>query len=212
MNTSKLLDVITAYRLVKLIATPYEDSRPYKMGIIDKNGERIKANLTSEDKNYYNILFICASNIKKLLKKFPKFVSAYGIYQLLKEDNLVSNELKSYLKEAKLDKVDFSEVSMLCEDVAVNNSGSGQAQTLTEPFKKPKAEKYYDAEIFEVPHDIYKNCSTYRKPYERWKKFISHPDYEMPIKEYCSRNKNKSILLRSEETGEFVLLRPASIF
>ena len=38
----RAIDLFVTYRFIKLLVTPFEDTPAFKLGIIDKNGNRIK--------------------------------------------------------------------------------------------------------------------------------------------------------------------------
>ena len=74
----RAIDLFVTYRFIKLLTTPFEKSEAFKLGIIDKDGNRIKAPkstkpavelVTSEQKAAYTILHKLVFNIKKY---FPK--------------------------------------------------------------------------------------------------------------------------------------------
>ena len=85
----RAIDLFVTYRFLKLLTTPFEKTDAYKLGIIDKDGNRIRqekstkpavALATSELKNAYTILHKLVFNIKKLFAKVPGLRTKVGTY------------------------------------------------------------------------------------------------------------------------------------
>ena len=74
----RAVDLFVTYRFLKLLTTPFEKTDAFKLGIIDKDGNRIrKPNssqvevelTTSQLKNSYTVLHKLVFNIKKIFSK-----------------------------------------------------------------------------------------------------------------------------------------------
>tara|TARA_B100001093_G_scaffold519594_1_gene609349 strand:+ start:1906 stop:2520 length:615 start_codon:yes stop_codon:yes gene_type:complete len=85
----RAVDLFVTYRFLKLLTMPFEKQDAYKLGIIDKNGHRIKKEKstkpavelsTTELKNSYTILHKLVFNIKKIFAKVPGLRSKVGTY------------------------------------------------------------------------------------------------------------------------------------
>ena len=120
----RAVDLFVTYRFLKLLTTPFEKTDAFKLGIIDKNGHRIKLPkstkpavelTTSELKNSYTILHKLIFNIKKLFAKVPGLRTKVGTYAaalfLLKDTfkehvedpDMFEKEFMKYLKENKIE-------------------------------------------------------------------------------------------------------------
>jgi len=121
----RAIDLFVTYRFIKLLVTPFEKTPAYKLGIIDKDGNRImppptkggvrqtkpKSLNTSEEKSAYTILHKLVFNIKKLFGKVPGLRTKLGTYAaalfLLKDTfkesvddpDVFEKEFMKYLKE-----------------------------------------------------------------------------------------------------------------
>jgi len=120
----RAIDLFVTYRFIKLLVTPFEKTDAYKLGIIDKDGNRImpppKGGVrqtkpaplnTSEEKNAYTILHKLVFNIKKIFGKVPGLRTKLGTYAaalfLLKDTfkesvddpDVFEKEFMKYLKE-----------------------------------------------------------------------------------------------------------------
>ena len=120
----RAIDLFVTYRFIKLLVTPFEKTPAYKLGIIDKDGNRIMpppiAGIrqtvpdklrTSEEKNAYTVLHKLVFNIKKLFGKVPGLRTKLGTYAaalfLLKDTfkesvddpDVFEKEFMKYLKE-----------------------------------------------------------------------------------------------------------------
>tara|TARA_Y100000114_G_scaffold70136_1_gene64193 strand:- start:1052 stop:1666 length:615 start_codon:yes stop_codon:yes gene_type:complete len=85
----RAVDLFVTYRFLKLLTTPFEKQDAFKLGIIDKNGHRIKKEKstkpavelsTTELKNAYTILHKLVFNIKKIFAKVPGLRTKVGTY------------------------------------------------------------------------------------------------------------------------------------
>ena len=120
----RAVDLFVTYRFLKLLTTPFEKTDAFKLGIIDKDGHRIKLPKsskpavelnTSELKNSYTILHKLIFNIKKLFAKVPGLRTKVGTYAaalfLLKDTfkehvedpDMFEKEFMKYLKENKIE-------------------------------------------------------------------------------------------------------------
>ena len=120
----RAIDLFVTYRFIKLLVTPFEKTEAYKLGIIDKDGNRVmpppKAGVrqtkpeplrTIEEKNAYTVLHKLVFNIKKLFQKVPGLRTRLGTYAaalfLLKDTfkesvddpDVFEKEFMKYLKE-----------------------------------------------------------------------------------------------------------------
>ncbi len=120
----RAIDLFVTYRFIKLLVTPFEKTPAYKLGIIDKDGNRImpppiagvrqtkpEPLRTSEEKSAYTVLHKLVFNIKKLFGKVPGLRTKLGTYAaalfLLKDTfkesvddpDVFEKEFMKYLKE-----------------------------------------------------------------------------------------------------------------
>ena len=115
------IDLFVTYRFIKLLTTPFEKTEAYKLGIIDKDGNRVRQkgsskpevdiNATSETKKAYTVLHKLVFNIKKIFSKVPGLRTKVGTYAaalfLLKDTfkesvddpDVFEKEFMKYLKE-----------------------------------------------------------------------------------------------------------------
>ena len=120
----RAVDLFVTYRFLKLLTTPFEKTDAFKLGIIDKDGHRIKLPkstkpavelTTSQLKNSYTILHKLIFNIKKLFAKVPGLRTKVGTYAaalfLLKDTfkehvedpDMFEKEFMKYLKENNIE-------------------------------------------------------------------------------------------------------------
>ena len=89
----RAIDLFVTYRFIKLLETPFEKTEAYKLGIIDKDGNRVmpppKGGIrqtkpeplrTIEERNAYTVLHKLVFNIKKLFQKVPGLRTRLGTY------------------------------------------------------------------------------------------------------------------------------------
>ena len=121
----RAIDLFVTYRFIKLLVTPFNETDAYKLGIIDKVGNRImpppsaggvrqtkqKSLETAAEKRAYTILHKLVFNIKKIFEKVPGLRTKLGTYAaalfLLKDTfkesvddpDVFEKEFMKYLKE-----------------------------------------------------------------------------------------------------------------
>ena len=116
----RAIDLFVTYRFLKLLTTPFEKQDAFKLGVIDKDGNRIRQPKstrpavelsTTELKNSYTILHKLVFNIKKIFAKVPGLRTKVGTYAaalfLLKDTfkesvddpDVFEKEFMRYLKE-----------------------------------------------------------------------------------------------------------------
>ena len=115
----RAIDLFVTYRFIKLLVTPFEKTDAFKLGIIDKDGNRTLMQgtnrpeplRTQEELNAYTILHKLVFNIKKIFQKVPGLKTKLGTYAaalfLLKDTfkesvddpDIFEKEFMKYLKE-----------------------------------------------------------------------------------------------------------------
>ena len=111
-------DLVYTFRFLKLLVTKFEDTDAFRVGIIDKDGNRNKDyNLSTvqgrdDYANYYTPFHRLVYNIKKLMAKVPGGSSSIASYAaalyLLKEKYGISeSKIEQGIKQAGFDVTDF---------------------------------------------------------------------------------------------------------
>lgn len=80
---SQAADTYYAYRFVKILTTPWEETDAYELGIIDENGKVLRKSRTlrtSEEKDAYTIFHRLVFGIKRILEKLPGGRSVVASY------------------------------------------------------------------------------------------------------------------------------------
>ena len=113
----RAIDALIAYRLLKLLVTPFNKTKAYKMGIIDDKGKvlikknqfdrKIPANKRAEAKKAYTLLIRFVFNLKRLLSKVgvrgPLGSAAAAAIAFFREENQYNPEIEKqvykYIKE-----------------------------------------------------------------------------------------------------------------
>jgi len=112
----RAIDLFVTYRFIRLLTTPFEKSDAYKLGIIDKNGNRTDLKLTtSNEKNAYTVLHKLVFNIKKLFGKVPGLRTKVGTYaaalfllkdtfkEHIEDPQMFEKEFLKYLRENNIE-------------------------------------------------------------------------------------------------------------
>jgi hypothetical protein len=107
---SRIIDAVIAYRILKLLVTPFNKTKAYKLGIIDDKGKvliKSRQITTQEQRKAYTLLIRFVFNLKKLLAKVgirgPLGTAAAAALAFFKEENGQNNYVEQvvykHLKE-----------------------------------------------------------------------------------------------------------------
>ena len=113
---SQSVDTYAAFRFLRLLTTPWDQTGAFKAGIIDVTGKVLRQPLTRDDRAVYNIFHKLVFNVKRLLNKIPFGKSTIASYItalfLIREETGLSDEvLLSILSE-----------EMNIDDISINES------------------------------------------------------------------------------------------
>ena len=112
---SRGIDFLITYRVVKMLITPFEKTKAFKLGIIDADGKVLRKFKTIKggDRKHYTMLHRFVFNLKRILKKvglgsrLGGFAVALAL--LVKEDktyaqhkDAIESAVITYLKEENL--------------------------------------------------------------------------------------------------------------
>tara|TARA_X000000368_G_C22935460_1_gene669671 strand:- start:371 stop:907 length:537 start_codon:yes stop_codon:yes gene_type:complete len=107
---SRVIDALIAYRILKLLVTPFNKTKAYKLGIIDDKGKvliKSKQITNQQQRNAYTLLTRFVFNLKRLLGKLgvrgALGSAAAAAIAFLKEETentaQVEKEVYKYLKD-----------------------------------------------------------------------------------------------------------------
>lgn len=89
---SRFVDSIIAYRILRMLVTPFESTDAFRLGIIDKKGKELKKMEdlnTVDERDAYTILHRMIFRIKRIIEKVPvenkKLASMAAALALIKE-------------------------------------------------------------------------------------------------------------------------------
>ena len=88
----KFVDSVIAYRVLKLLVTPFDKTDAFKLGIIDDKGNEIMKMRdlnTVQERDAYTLLHRLVYRLKRIIEKVPiankQLVSLAAAYSLIKE-------------------------------------------------------------------------------------------------------------------------------
>lgn len=117
---TRFVDSIIAYRILRLLVIPFEDTDAYRLGIIDRHGKELKKMRdlnTVEERDSYTILHRMIFRLKKIVEKVPvenkKLASFAAALSLIKEHANTDKEPLD-LETQYLDKLQHAD---LTEDI-----------------------------------------------------------------------------------------------
>jgi len=177
---SRAGDTVYAFRFVRLLTQKWEKTTAFKLGVVDKDGKKLKKPSTPAEKASYTVFHRLVFNLKRLIGKIPFGKSvlaswAAALYLLKEHGNLTDDELKTAIE----DLVDFDWESLkestdswiqtdgnlnpgtyiLTEDVPCPVTGQElgfkNQKVLVEDFTEPRG-YVFNTPIYEVLHILTK--------------------------------------------------------
>jgi hypothetical protein len=124
---SQLVDNLIAFRILTMLVTPFDQTKSYEMGIIDKSGNPLKKikDMTWTEKDNYTMLHRLVFRIKKIMEKIPGVNTKIGTlataYFLVKECTN-SNKIPTNLEEEFIDllrKIHQEHIILVEEEILV---------------------------------------------------------------------------------------------
>ena len=176
---SRVIDALIAYRLVKLLVTPFNKTDAYKLGIIDEKGKvliKSKKITNQKQRKAYTLLIRFVFNLKKLLAKvgirgpigsaaaaaIAFFKEEYGdnpevervIYKHLKEQGFKFDINEDYGKELSEGTYKVNrDIYNLEGDIVINIDEQIDFKTVTDTILGYDVFKYKD--VYLTTEDLY---------------------------------------------------------
>lgn len=101
----RIVDTLIVFRILKMLTTPWIKFDAFKLGLIDKNGSRLKDKKveSNPEKQAFSVLHRLVFNLKRILNKVPFGKTAFASYAvallLLKEETKLDEEQMDELCE-----------------------------------------------------------------------------------------------------------------
>jgi len=135
---ANVADTYMIYQVLKRLTTPFNETKAFELGLIDKDGKLLKKPKTTDEKKAYTYFDRFIFNMKRLLHRVglkSKFATYGAALFLLKEDRdgympTDQEMLKGVLEEELYLRQNYSKnLSMLREDAPANATGAAVAGT-----------------------------------------------------------------------------------
>jgi hypothetical protein len=116
---SRFVDALITYRILRLLTTPFDQQDAFRLGLIDKHGNRLKRENeinTTEEQEAYSLLHRMVFRLKRIIEKVPidnkNFLSFATAVALVREgveyDDDVLEEV-FYMTQERQDVKDLAE-------------------------------------------------------------------------------------------------------
>lgn len=177
---SRAGDLFYAFRFLKLLVTPFQKTKAFKLGIIDEKGKllrRAKERTKAEDKAAYTVFHRLVFNLKRLIGKVPggrSLVARYGaaLFLIREHTNMSDEKMMEMLEKAldiEIDPYDLNESTwyqdedsnlfpgnyILTEDIASPITGEVIAlkntRVVVDSLQEPIG-KFQNINIYRVKH------------------------------------------------------------
>ena len=125
---SKFIDSVIAYRILRMLVTPFEETDAFRLGIIDAKGKELKKMSqfnTMEEREAYTILHRMVFRLKRIINKVPlenkKFLNFAAALALIKEHaNDTTEPLDLEQQFIRIQNQDLTEEMILVETYVTN--------------------------------------------------------------------------------------------
>jgi len=167
---SRIIDNLLAYKILSMLVTNFEDTKAYKLGIIDKDGKNLKKVSTlksSEEKDAYTYLTRLVFNMKKIINKIggeSKLKSLIAALFLVKEQYQSGNRSTALMEDKfeKITKLLDNNCSLVEEEILVKRflneeapaNATGAAVSTDEPKIGTKEIKKYKISMVRRPKPV----------------------------------------------------------
>lgn len=178
-----VFDAFVAYQFIKILATPWEKSDAFRLGIIDEDGKvlrKAKTLKTPEEKKAYTIFHRLIFNIKKMLQKLPfgrsKLASYAAAMALLKEDCELYNVNYEVMEDGFIRFMEDHSANSLEEEITVNVGGGHIAGLGVGPKGEPggvRMSKFAGHKVIHVDGDTFVKLRTGKKKNKHWKQYVN---------------------------------------
>ena len=144
------VDLYVLYKFIKAISTPFDETKAFELGIIDKKGKLLKKPRTKAEKDAYDHFDRFTFNIKRILSRVgldQKYATYAGALLLMKEGADGVNMTDFEIEQALLENVKYlrenSNKSFNYLKDEMNVTGPAVAGTGDDPvhWGKPKGRK-----------------------------------------------------------------------
>ena len=112
---SRTGDLFYAFRFLKLLVTPFEKTKAFELGIIDKDGAVLKKRVdrqSPDEKSAYTVFHRLVFNLKRLIGKAPggkSVIARYGAALFLIKEHTNMSEAKILKTIEKALEIQFSD-------------------------------------------------------------------------------------------------------
>ena len=146
------VDLYVLYKFIKAISTPFDETKAFELGIVDKKGKLLKKPKTKEEKDAYDHFDRFTFNIKRILARvgLDKTYATYAGALLLMKEGAEGVEMTDFeIEEALLENYKYlrentdKSYNLLQDEMAANVTGAGVVGTGDNPvhWGKPKGRK-----------------------------------------------------------------------
>ena len=216
---TRIVDNLIAYKMLTMLITPFDQTKAFKLGIIDKDGNNlIKTSKlkTSEERDAYTYLHRLIFNVKKILNRLPggesKLKSLVAAFWLVKEsyqDNqtvTITEQLMETLNSVTLveEELLVREFLEIFEDAPTNSVGSGGAVSTDVPtVRMGKNGRRFAA--FTVNDEIFRRFGNGKKKYKKWSEYLNlENEGENMIYNYAKKNPKGVIVLHNGKQSKAI--------
>ena len=149
---TQAVDLYVLYKFIKAIATPFDETKAFELGIVDKKGKLLKKPRTKAEKDAYDHFDRFTFNIKRILARvgLDKTYATYAGALLLMKEGAEGVKMTDFeIEEALVENYKYlrensdKSFNLLQDEMAANVTGAGVVGTGDNQahWGKPKGRK-----------------------------------------------------------------------
>ena len=225
---SKLVDIFIVYQIVKRLATPFERTPAFKLGIINKDGmvlRPLKTLKTKEEKAAWTWFDIMINNLKRALIHLPGgrsrfFAYAASLYMMkeplaevrsaatLKGDALLERIMGPHAHSYLMEATDLVNEEGEMGGLPTNAAGNAQIAGIgIGSHGEPGLETFAGCKVFTVDSSTFQKCRFGKKRYARYESYVGTGPVGEEIRTYGKTNRKRGIIIKDGVTGSMFYLR-----
>lgn len=178
------VDYIYCFRIVKILYQKWEDTQAFKLGLIDKEGKKIKSPASLEERAAYSPFIALVFNIKRMLGKVPggntKVAGLAASYMMMKEHAVYEDGILPEILDEVFESF-LNDQGLLNEDAPVMTAGAIPSTPVPLGLSRKNWKdmpKFAGKHTFEVNHDLFDRVKSAKIKGEKWDKYIKDTDGE----------------------------------
>lgn len=217
------IDFFVVYKFIKLLATPFNKTDAFKLGLIDDKGTFLKKrkDFTNEDRKALPRYLVMIFNIKKLINRLPggeNKLKNFGVAMFLLKEEIDANLVDEKDIQAFAEEIELPELKSFAEFISEEEGGGSAPPTVAyttgsasmDQMTGIKTSSFGKCRVYHVTSKTFNSVKNTKTRYEKFMKYVGEGPLCDDIRSYAKTNPGKSIMIRDDSTGGYAVLKLGS--